>query len=610
MKKGSKLKLKATITPKNATQKTIAWSSSKAKVATVSKTGQVKAKTNGTTTIIAKIKGTNKKASCKITVGVPVRSVKLSQSTKQLKVGEKFKLKATVSPAKATLKTVDFKSSNKNIVDVTKSGQVTAKKVGKATITVTTKDGTNKKATCKIEVVKQQDKNQKVKQITLNKTTLEFYTDSDPVQLEAKVLPENAVNKKITWTSNDKEIAEVSSNGLVTPGQKTGTTTVTATAADGSGVKATCKITVKMTEEEEENERKYGDLKITNIQINDFVKEATVYNRTSHIKMKIAIDDMANNLDKIVPEIKDKNAKYKIEYNEGDNAYHIIISNDNLKRDYDIYCLIDYGNKYVVSFEKNDNVTSYKIGENEIYLYMKRNDLSKEDVLKTIKPQMAASTVEYKIVYNEQESEYRMILTDEDGSSRYYTLYAETDNSKNNIISMKSSDPRVEDISFETEDIGNCIYIKSTAESLDDIKDTFTYELGEEVASCSGIYREEDQEEGDAVIILTSKYGGTNKYTVIYERDYKDLKVSKITSKDQNVVADEDIEIWEKSINIYVKNKKEDTEYIVNNYLDFQYGRSTITGKLVKVGDDDYKYVITDNATNETREYRLDCWTD
>ena len=66
LEKGKKLKLKATVKPKKATQKKIVWSSGNKKVATVSSKGVVKAKKKGTAKIIAKIKGTKKKAVCKV----------------------------------------------------------------------------------------------------------------------------------------------------------------------------------------------------------------------------------------------------------------------------------------------------------------------------------------------------------------------------------------------------------------------------------------------------------------------------------------------------------------------------------------------------------------
>ena len=262
LKKGKKVKLKATILPKKSTQKKVVWTSNKKKIATVSKSGVVKAKKKGTAVITAKVKGTRKKAKCKIIVGTPVSSVKLSATMKQLEVGNKFQLKATVLPTKASVKSVSYQSSNKGIAEVTQTGIVTAKSAGSAVITVISKDGTNKKAVCKVQVSNKQqpttqtpskdepkeepkDTTIKTTGISLNEESLTFYSNSAPQQLEAKVKPENATNKGVIWSSEDESIATVSDNGVVTPSKtKEGTTTITATAADKSGAKATCQVKV------------------------------------------------------------------------------------------------------------------------------------------------------------------------------------------------------------------------------------------------------------------------------------------------------------------------------------------------------------------------------
>ncbi|MCR5101719.1 MAG: Ig-like domain-containing protein [Butyrivibrio sp.] len=82
---------------------------------------------------------------------VKVTGVKLNKKKKTLKVGKTFKLKATVKPTNATNKKVNFKSSNTKVAKVNKNGKITAVGKGKATITVTTKDG-KYKAKCKITV--------------------------------------------------------------------------------------------------------------------------------------------------------------------------------------------------------------------------------------------------------------------------------------------------------------------------------------------------------------------------------------------------------------------------------------------------------------------------
>jgi uncharacterized protein YjdB len=149
--KGKSTTLKATVTPAKAYQK-VTWKSSNESVATVTSSGKVTAKKEGTVTITCTAAdGTGKKVTCKITVKTPATKIKLSKTTASLKVGKTITLKATVTPGKAYQK-VTWKSSNTKVATVSPSGKVTARKKGTATITCTAADGSSKKATCKITV--------------------------------------------------------------------------------------------------------------------------------------------------------------------------------------------------------------------------------------------------------------------------------------------------------------------------------------------------------------------------------------------------------------------------------------------------------------------------
>ena len=165
IKKGKKIKLKATVSPKKSTQKKIIWTSSNKKTATVTQ------------------KGTNKKAKCKIIVGVPVTSIKLSSTSIMLTEGNSTTLKKTISPSNASVKTVTYASSNKNIVQVNQSGKLTAKKEGVAKITVKTKDGTGKKAVCTVQAKRKITTETDKWNYTLDKSnkiiTLKKYVGSD-----------------------------------------------------------------------------------------------------------------------------------------------------------------------------------------------------------------------------------------------------------------------------------------------------------------------------------------------------------------------------------------------------------------------------------------------
>ena len=155
---GSSTTVKATVTPTNATNKKLKWTTSNAKVATVNQSGKITAKGRGTATIkVMATDGSNKYATIKVTVKQPVTSVKLNRKSATLKAKGKAKqktvtLKATVYPKNANNKAVTWKSSNSKIATVNRKGKVTAKKKGTCYITATAKDGSKKSAKCKIVV--------------------------------------------------------------------------------------------------------------------------------------------------------------------------------------------------------------------------------------------------------------------------------------------------------------------------------------------------------------------------------------------------------------------------------------------------------------------------
>ena len=143
---GKTYTLKAT-----GTKGKITWTSNKKSVATVSSKGIVKAKKKGTAVITAKY-GKSKKFTCKVTVKQPVKSIKLNNTSVTLKKGSSLTLKAAIAPSSANNKAVTWSSSNKKVATVSSKGVVKAVGNGTATITVKAKDGSGKKATCKITV--------------------------------------------------------------------------------------------------------------------------------------------------------------------------------------------------------------------------------------------------------------------------------------------------------------------------------------------------------------------------------------------------------------------------------------------------------------------------
>lgn len=226
--------LTATVNPSNATDKTVTWSSSKTSVATVSSNGLVTAVKEGSATITAK--AGDKTATCTVTVAkkvIAVSSVTLNKTSLSLTEQDTFQLTATVNPSNATDKTVTWTSSNYSIATVDQNGIVTAVAAGSATITAQAGD---KIATCTVTVNK---KPNPATSITLDYSSLQLARGTT-FTLQATVLPEDADNKTVTWSTSNKNIATVDKNGNVTA-VKAGNATITATC---SGLSATCDVTV------------------------------------------------------------------------------------------------------------------------------------------------------------------------------------------------------------------------------------------------------------------------------------------------------------------------------------------------------------------------------
>ena len=239
---GESSTLTTTITPDNATDKSVAWESDAPGVATV-ENGTVTAIKAGTATITATAAdGSGEKATCTVTVNaaetVPVQSVSLDKTTLGLTEGNTAQLTATVKPDNATNKNVTWESSNTSVATVNATGEVTAIGAGTATITVTTVDQ-SKTATCEVTVTAAPVP---VSGVTLNKDSLALGV-GDTETLTATVAPANAANQSVTWASSDPSVATVDATGKVTA-VGAGTATITVTTQDGNHT-AACTVTVR-----------------------------------------------------------------------------------------------------------------------------------------------------------------------------------------------------------------------------------------------------------------------------------------------------------------------------------------------------------------------------
>jgi len=247
-------KLSTTISPSNATNKNVVWSSSDPSLVTVDTNGNIKAvgNKNANATITASTVDGNYKASTKVTViqkdtTVNITGIKLNPTEITLNYSETAKLSTTISPSNATNKNVVWSSSDPSLVTVDTNGNIKAvgNKNANATITATTVDG-NYKASTKVTVIKK-DSTVKVSGININQgSNSTVYSNSKneiKVNLSATVYPSNATNKNIIWSSDNPSVATVNNQGTVVVNDL-GIANIKVTTQDGNYTD-TYKLTVK-----------------------------------------------------------------------------------------------------------------------------------------------------------------------------------------------------------------------------------------------------------------------------------------------------------------------------------------------------------------------------
>lgn len=177
-----------------------------------------------------------------ITKGVPVHvdvtGISVSPTSADVSVNGTTQLTATISPGDASNKEVTWSSSNSAIASVDQNGLVTGHVAGQfAIIYAKSVENNNIQATCTVNV-----KAIAVTSVSLNKTTADMFVGGSDLTLSATVLPANATNKGVTWSSNNSAVASVNENGVVQAISE-GSATITATTDDG-GFKANCLVTV------------------------------------------------------------------------------------------------------------------------------------------------------------------------------------------------------------------------------------------------------------------------------------------------------------------------------------------------------------------------------
>ena len=236
---GKSIRISATVLPEDATYPELTWVSTDETVASVDD-GVITGHAEGSVIIYATADGVMSNQ-CATTIEslvpiVPVEGIMFEETTISLNIGATTTLVPIILPENATDKTVSWNSSDETIATV-ENGVVTAIAEGDAVITVTTYDG-GFTAQCEILV---REAVIPVESVEINEESLDLTVGDEPVQLSVTVLPEDATDKSVVWTSSDETVVTVSEEGLITI---IGVGTSSITASSGNVISEPCVVTV------------------------------------------------------------------------------------------------------------------------------------------------------------------------------------------------------------------------------------------------------------------------------------------------------------------------------------------------------------------------------
>ena len=241
LKIGDTYTIISTLTPDNATNKNVEWSTSNNDIVSV-ENGKITAKNKGEAIITAKSLDTGVTAECNVKVIKKATGIGLNKDNILFNSKDNLtqKLVATVLPQDANIQDVEWKSNNEKIATVDGEGNITAVGSGKCVITATTKDGTNLSSKCNVTV------NVLAEQISFDKD--EYILNSRDIKNLSVTLNPKESSKKLGWTSSDTKIATVDNGGNVTP-VRNGKCIITATTTDGSNLSTSCNVVVDIKAE-------------------------------------------------------------------------------------------------------------------------------------------------------------------------------------------------------------------------------------------------------------------------------------------------------------------------------------------------------------------------
>jgi uncharacterized protein YjdB len=231
------IKLVPTITPSNATNKTLTYTSYNPEIATVTNTGIVTGIFPGDTNIVVDTTdGSNISFIVPVTITIGCDSLTIRPSSINMEPGMTKELTSIITPSNATNQELDYTSNNPEIAVFDENGSVIGISAGTTEILVNTTDGSNLFFTIPVTIIVY------CKTLIIQPKTVTILVD-DTIRLNSAITPSNATNKKLTYTSDNPEIADIDNNGIIS-GNFPGTTNIIVDTTDGSNISVTIPVTI------------------------------------------------------------------------------------------------------------------------------------------------------------------------------------------------------------------------------------------------------------------------------------------------------------------------------------------------------------------------------
>lgn len=189
--KGERKQLQVTISPEEARDHKVIYSSSNPNVATIDDKGVIHALTSGTTTITVKAQENSVQSSIEINVFSPVTGISIDQTEIYMPVGDNFKINAYIEPEDANNPNIIYKSDNEDIASINESGIITAVTEGETIISAISEENESIKSTCKLIVVRKMEDSEIHFDSSLNLDSLEVsgikYDENTVADIKQKI---------------------------------------------------------------------------------------------------------------------------------------------------------------------------------------------------------------------------------------------------------------------------------------------------------------------------------------------------------------------------------------------------------------------------------------